>query len=359
MNSKKTYDIGAKRASTICFISIIALLLSVVLPTIVSAAQITNRKFTLGSSAPDASTTYTFSSNALPTATAVKSVAAQACTTASGACSAPSGFSGTSSSLSSQPSGLGSASGWTNDSNAGNLRIKHTTNVTAPSGVVSIPWGGVVNPNATNTTYYLRITTYSDDAYTTPIDSGATAVSTATQINLTATLDESLVFCVGTSITGQNCATVSGNSVDFGALSSTATSSGTSVMAASTNGSSGYAITVNGSTLTCAACAGTPTIAALTTQTASSTGTAQFGVNLKDNTTPNVGAEVSGTGTATATSNYGTADQFRFVTGDSVASVAGTTNANTFTASYIVNVPGSQPAGTYSAVMTYIGTATF
>lgn len=359
MNFKKTYPLLGRRASVLSYIAIASLLLSLVLPVIVDAAQITNRKFTLGSSAPSASTTYTFSSDALPTSTAVKGVVAEACTTPSGACSTPNGFSAASATLGSQPSGLGSASGWTNDSNAGNLRINHTTNSTAPSGAVSIPWSAVTNASTTNTTYYLRVTTYSDDTYATPIDSGVTAVSTATQINLTAVMDESLVFCVGTSITGQDCTTVAGNTVDFGTLSSTATSTGTSVMAASTNGSSGYAITINGTTLTCSTCSGSPTIAALATQTASSTGTAQFGVNLKDNTTPNIGAEVSGSGTAAATANYGTADQFRFITGDSVASVNAPTNANTFTTSYIVNVPGSQPAGTYTATMTYIGTATF
>ena len=67
----------------------------------------------------------------------------------------------------------------------------------------------------------------------------------------------------------------------------------------------------------------------------------------------------TGTGTGIYTANYGTADQFRFVTGDSVASAAASTNANTYTVSYMANVPGNQPAGTYTATMTYIATATF
>jgi hypothetical protein len=172
-------------------------------------------------------------------------------------------------------------------------------------------------------------------------------------------MDETLVFCTGTTITGQNCGTVAGNAVNFGSFSSTATNSGTSVMAASTNGTSGYSITLNGGTLTCAACPGTPTIAALASQTASSIGAAQFGSNLRNNATPDVGVDPSGSGSGTYTANYGTADQYRFVTGDSVASAAGPTNANAFTVSYIVNVPGSQAAGTYTATMTYICTATF
>lgn len=360
MGDSKHLNLVSSRKFTTYILLILSLILALVVPMQVLAAQITNRKVTLGSSAPSASTTYTLSSSAVPTTgTAIKSLAAQACTTASGTCTGPTGFSGASATLVSQPTGLGSATGWTNDSVTGSLRIVNAANATTPSGTVSVPWGAVTNPSTTNSTYYLRITTYSDAAYTTPLDSGVIAVSTATQINLSGTMDETLVFCVGTSITGQNCGTVAGSSINFGSFSSAATSSGTSVMAASTNASSGYAITNNGTTLTCGACSGSPTIAALSTQTASSTGTAQFGLNLKANTTPSVGAEVSGSGTATATANYGTANQFRFVTGDSVASVAGPTDANTFTSSYIVNVPGSQAAGTYTATMTYIATATF
>ncbi len=130
-------------------------------------------------------------------------------------------------------------------------------------------------------------------------------------------------------------------------------------MAASTNGVAGYAITINGTTLTCSACSGSPTIGALGAQTASSIGTAQFGLNLRANTTPAVGTDPSGSGSGTYTANYGTVNQYRFVTADSVASAAAATNANTFTSAYIVNVPGNQAAGTYSSVMTYIATATF
>jgi len=334
----------------------------VLLPTPASAAQITARKLTLSTSSPASSaatTTYTFNFT-VPSATVIKSAEAVICTTASGACSTPTGFSNSSSTLASQPTNLGDASGWTvSTATAGKLRLSKTGNSAAPTGSQTVVFGNVQNPTTTNTTFFARINTYSDDSWTTGIDSGVVAASTATQIDLTGTMDESLTFCTGTSITGQNCGTVSGSSIDFGTFSSSSTSSGTSVMAASTNGISGYSITINGTTLTCGTCSGSPTIAALSSQTASSTGTAQFGTNLVDNATPNVGANVTGTGTATATANYGTADQFRFVTGDSVASAAAATNANTFTVSYIVNVPGSQAAGTYTATMTYICTATF
>jgi hypothetical protein len=101
-------------------------------------------------------------------------------------------------------------------------------------------------------------------------------------------------------------------------------------------------------------------------------GTSQFGLNLKANTTTTstiaVGNDVTPAANGTdlrgqAATNYNTADTFKFVSGDSVANSAnggaGPTNAQIYTSSYIVNVAGSQTAGTYATTLTYVCTATF
>jgi hypothetical protein len=88
-------------------------------------------------------------------------------------------------------------------------------------------------------------------------------------------------------------------------------------------------------------------------------GVSQFGLNLRSNATPVVGTEPTGAGTGTYTGNYGAADQYRFNSGEVVASAAAPTNANTYTSSYIVNIGGAQAAGVYTATMTYICTASF
>lgn len=336
-------------------------------PAAVQAAQIANRKFTLSDSAGNAtSVSYTFNSSALPTTgTPVQSVAAQVCDAASGTCNAVSGFSSGSSSLASQPSGLGCASGWTNSTAVTtSLRITATC-ASNPSGAVTVQWNGVHNPTAVNLTYYLRVTTYSDTAWTTPLDTGVVAVSTSQAISLSGTMDESLTFCTGASGSTCSAMTSAGGAASFSQhFSSASTTTATSTMLASTNGVSGYVVTVNGSTLTCGTCAGSPTIAAMGTQstngsaTTSTTGTAQFGLNLRDNATPNIGTDKSG-GSGNYGTNYGIVDNFRFFTGDSVATAAGPSDNTLFTVSYIVNVPGSQTAGTYTATMTYICTATF
>ena len=126
-------------------------------------------------------------------------------------------------------------------------------------------------------------------------------------------------------------------------------------LAASTNGDGGYTITYNGATLT-----GANTIDAMATKAASSTGTEQFGINLKDNATPNTGADPSG-GTGAPAADYNTADQFRYITGTTtdLASASAPSDTTTFTVTYIVNVAGTTEAEVYSTTITYICTGNF
>jgi hypothetical protein len=335
-----------------------ALFLGVIVPQASAAGQLTARKLTLGSSAGAASTTWAFTFS--PTeATALNGISFEVCDAASGTCNTPGSWSDSGAAYSSLTYNGSGQAGWALDNTSGMLRIKNNSSAAAVTGPVVANFTTVTNPSTTNETFYVRILTYSGDDFTTQVDNGVVAASTSQQLTLTGTMDETLVFCTGTSITGTDCGTVAGSAVNFGSFSSTASSTGTSVMAASTNAGSGYSITTNGNTLTCASCPGTPTIGALAAQTASTTGSAQFGSNLRNNATPDIGADPSGSGSGSYTANYGTADQYRFVTGDPVASAAGATNANAYTVSYIVNVPGNQAAGSYSAILNYICTATY
>ena len=352
---KQNYSIKTTKILIIAFVIGLVPLLNL---SRVSAASISGRSIILSNSVGDASgVSYTLTTSTLPTSTAIKSAEIKFCTTLTGACVKPAGFTNASTTLAGQPTGLGSATGWTvNSSTDGSLRLLNAANSTSPTGALSIAWNGVHNPTATNTTFYGFITTYSDSAWTTALDTGTVALSTSTQIQVALTVGETLTFCTGTSITGQNCGTAAGSLVNLGNGSTTATATGTSVMAASTNGNTGYSITVNGSTLT----SGSNTITAMPTGGASTIGSKQFGLNLAaSNTTPAIGAAVSGAGTGSATANYGTNNNFRFATGEPIASVVGPTNANTFTVGYIANIDGLTPAGVYTSNLTYIATANF
>lgn len=321
-------------------ISLVGSALILAVSGMASAAQLTVRSLTLGSSVASASTSYQFNFTTGSTAT-IQSFSAQICTTASGSCSTPGGFDNSSSTFTSSTL----TGSWTiNTGTAGTIKATNTGASSTSSGAAkNIIFGAVTNPSATNSTFFARITTYSDNAYSTPVDVGTVAASTAGQITVTASVDETLTF------------TLTAATVALGSLSTSSTGSGTSTMSAATNAASGYSITVNGTTLT----SGANTITALASQTASSQGSSQFGINLKANTTPSVGSNVSGSGSGTATANYGTADQFRFVTGDSVASASVPTNSNTYTVSYIANIAGATLPGSYSTALTYIASATF
>lgn len=326
-------------------------------PTNVSAAQITSRKVTLSSSAGAASSvTYTFNFT-VPSATVLQSFQAEICTTASGACTTPTGWTGASAGLASQPTNYGDASGWTDASTSTALRMSKTANSAAPTGSQTVAFNLVTNPTANNETFFARMTTYSDDAYTTAVDSGVVAASTAQQITVTASVDESLTFCSGTSgVTTSSCAGATGSTVALGTLSASSTSSGSSQLGVGTNGGGGYSITINGATLT----SGGNTIDAMTGSSNTSTiGTEEFGVNLRDNATPNVGADPDGSGSGTPTTDYNDVDEFKFVTADSIASKNAAELFRRFTVSYIANITTATEPGSYSATMTYICTATF
>jgi hypothetical protein len=233
---------------------------------------------------------------------------------------------------------------------------------------VSYRLDGIKNPTDAET-FFVRISTYGSlDGTGSAIDTGTVAAATSTQIQLNGTMPESLVFCagktVGTTSGVPDCGTVTTGVVDFDRLfSPTDTALATSQMAASTNAGSGYAITVNGPTLT----SGSNTINAMASADTSKHGISQFGMNLVTNTTPTIGAAIAplSNGTnynaePTPSSGYDVADSFKFASGNTVAdSTSKGTDAQIYTVGYIVNVPGSQPAGTYASTLTYICTPTF
>lgn len=312
-------------------------------PNVVSAAQITARTVTIGSSAASASTTYSFGFT-VPSATVLQSAEFTACTTASGACTTPAGFSVASSTLTGQPTNLGDAAGWVvSTATAGSLRLSKAGNAAAPTGAQTVSFSNVVNPSATNATFFLRMTTYSSATWTTAVDTGTVAASTAGQITVTASVDETLTFTLATA------------TVALGTLSTSATGSGTSSMTVSTNATTGYSVTYTGTTLT----SGASTITALGSPTASAFNGKQFGLNLMSNSTPAVGVATSGAGTGVPSAGYNTTNLFKFNSGDTIASASIPTNSNTYTASYIANINGLTAPGAYSTVLTYVATANF
>lgn len=319
----------------------------------VSAAQLTDRSLTLSTSAAGDTASHTFDFT-VPTTGNVGSIEFEYCTTASGACTTPTDLDTTAATLTAQS---GAASFTIENAANGVPYITRSAASVTGGTTVSYTLGTIDNPSTTNATFYVRISTFaSTDTSGSPTDAGVVAASTANQINVSASVDETLVFCTGTSgITNSSCSGATGTDVDLGTLTPASTGDGVSQLGVSTNASSGYAVTIAGSTLT----SGANTIDALATQTASTQGSEQFGLNLRSNATPAVGTNPDGAGSAAPTANYNTVDQFRFVSGDTIASSASADDFRRFHAAYIANVAGSTPAGTYTTTMTFVATATF
>lgn len=392
---------------------LIAALISYTFPPHIAAAapiQLTSRSLTLidgatdGGSKPSGVVNHKFSFTIPQNSGTIKSIVFKYCTSAGttadidqgGACTTPAGLK----TDSTNPTILGTQTGFSFDS------LNNTTNgapyVTSAAGLdtslaatsETIELNSVTNPAGTecsgtfvNCTFYVAILAYDGTAGTgTLLASGTVAASVNQQIKLTGTMPESLIFCTGGTIPSTNsipdCTQATSGDVSFNQLfSPTSTAYATSQMAASTNANSGYVITVNGATLT----NGSYTIAKMGTTDYSKQGTPQFGMNVVKNTGfcgvgCDVGADVTQTGgtlyngEAHAGYNTGGANcasagcaQFTFNSGDSVADsllgngtpATGASDAQTFTASYVVNVSGSQAAGTYTTTLTYICTATY
>lgn len=386
-------------------------------PGMASAAQIpTPRSLTLmagtdgpdadnipdGGSQPGGHTNHQFDFK-IPTDGSVGSIKFQYCTTAAPVpngtgCIAPAGIDVSGATLGNEAgvtgfTGMDKVTDDDANDTTMNTVILEKASAASVSGapVVSYRLDNIINPSSAMT-FFVRISTYATtDGTGASTDAGTVAAATSYQIVLTGTMPESLVFCAGSQVDLTNgvpdCGTVTSGDVSFDRLfSPTDTSLATSQMAASTNAQQGYAITVNGTTLT----SGTNTIAAMTANSISKHGVGQFGMNLVANDgtaytdAPNLsdmsvaqepnaadvsvasdGINLNGrpfTGYDGAGTHDGT---FKYNTGDVVADSGYSTgtpigsDSQIFTVSYIANVPGNQPAGSYTTTLTYICTPTF
>ena len=288
------------------------------------------------------------------------------CTTAAvTACSGPTGLNAASATFGNETGS--SVTGFSMGARTANsVIITRTAASVSANSVVSVQINNVVNPTATNTTFYVRISTYTGtDGSTGLTDTGTVTASTADQIDFSGVMPETLVFCTGVTV-ATNCSSTTNAVINLGLFSPTTVVTATSQMAASTNAGQGYVITVSGATLT----SGSNTVTAIgSTAAASSPGSSQFGLNLRANTTttstPAVGTDVdpavAGDYHGAPSANYNTVDSFAFAPGaaTTVASSSTPSAAQRYTVSYIVNVPGNLPPGTYTTTLTYICTPTY
>jgi hypothetical protein len=318
-----------------------------------NAAPIRNASVTIGTSVPGANTSHAFRFD-LQTANNMGSIEFEYCINGpfiGSPCTVPPGLDLLSANLSSQAA----ETGFSIHPNSTSTKIIITRAPTAvtPQPVMYI-FDNVINPTTPAQSTFVRISTFaSDDATGARTDSGVVMFSSSGQLSVGGFVPPFLTFCVGVAVAG-DCSSTTGDKINLGELSTAVASTATSQFAGATNDVSGYVVTLLGTTMT----SGINSITAIPAPDVSTPGTSQFGINLRANATPAVGQNPIGPGTSTADPLYDTPDQFVFQNG-TLTNSSISTDFNTFTVSYIVNVPVGQPPGIYSTTATFLATAMF
>lgn len=153
---------------------------------------------------------------------------------------------------------------------------------------------------------------------------------------------------------------VTGGSQDMGVLDTNTTGTAVSTIKVRNYLSNGYTLYMAGA----APSQGTHRLTALATASTSHQGAEQFGINLADNTSPDIGAgpaqvPSSAFSFGTVTSDYSSADLFKYADGDPIAGSTKSTGETDYTMSMIINVSNVTPGGHYSGTYSAIAVATF
>ena len=359
------------------------LLLTAVVPTLASAAQLTARSIELSSASKDAdNVTYAVHFTADNAATAVVIEFCSDSPLYGATCTAPTGFS---------VNGA-SASGWTKDAghtNANKITL-NTGTISASTNTITLT--GVNNPTDAGH-LYARIATYDTDptGYTTAdpdagtedhLDDGAIAMDITDSIGVSAAVLETMTFCVaGEAITAAGCVgTFDPPTLVLGettgsvkALASNAVSTGDIFTQLSTNAAGGAVVSLKSGV----ACGGLKRVNAAgcdiapALQTGVAQGEAKFGVKVNPDSATDTSLSASGTlqiftGSGYTNSAYALnylANNSTGVTsayGDPILETDSTQPSNrnmkfTFGASIAPNTP----AGLYKGDLSLIATGTF
>lgn len=317
------------------------------------AAELKQRSIRVATSVPNSVTDHTIGFD-VATAGTLGSIEFKYCSNSplpSDPCTAPAGLSLTAATI-------GAQNGETGFSVHANSTVNNIVltrpPVAASAQPVSYRLSSVSNPSAPSTSFFVRIATYQTDDATGPkTDDGTVVFSTSGGLGARAYVPPYLKFCVAVSV-APDCSSANGYSLDMGEFSRFSTKSVTSQFAGSTNDVNGYVTSMLGTTMT----SGNNIINPLASPTPSIPSVSQFGINLRSNTSPSVGQNPLGAGTAVPASDYNQPNLFTFKNGTLAASPT-STDYNTFTVSYIVNVDIAQPPGIYATTLTYLSVAQF
>jgi hypothetical protein len=351
---------------------------------ITHAADLTGYSVSIGDSRAGVATYHNFQFDT-PSTGSIKEITFQYCTTASGTCTAPTGMI-----LASSPT-LGTVSGVAGTgysiagsngtcNGTGNSACTLTLTVTTPSAqaggaTVIVPvTTGITNPTTTDTTFFVRVTTYSDTG-STVIDgpnSAAFAILDTNSISVSATVDPTLTFSVaGVASTGTvngatTNVTTTATTVPFGTLTSGNPAIGAQDLTVTTNATSGYTITAS----TAATISGNPPLVAANNTdnidtfsgtNASPTAWSAPAGSTADTNTGYFGYTTESTSLCTGTAGRFSSDKWAgpTTTGEEVECNATGASSQTTRIGYQAEIDDLQPAGDYTGTVILIATPTY
>lgn len=320
----------------------------------VEALQLFNRSIAVSSAQPSTNSSHTFTFT-YPSTTNVGSVVLEYCDSPvfDYPCTAPAGIDVSSASILSQSGNTGFSIDAGNTTSNKVVLTRTPAAINAVSSVYS--FGNITNPSTQNQTVFIRISSYgSVDGTGSMIDNGAVAYAVSVPFNIGADVPTFLSLCVAINVS-VNCTSSTGDRLNLGTLPSTSAKAGISQFAVGTNSISGYIVYIQGTTLT----SGNNAINAISSPSPSFPGNNQFGINLRNNSIPNVGTDPIGSGSGTPTTDYNNPNLFKYQNGDAVAQSTLPSDYNRMTVSYMVNRKTSQSPGVYSSTFTYVATANF
>lgn len=146
--------------------------------------------------------------------------------------------------------------------------------------------------------------------------------------------------------------------INFGSFTASNATVTTATFSVSNYTSYGYVVQIVGNSPT----NGSHVIPAMTTTGPSIAGVEQFGINLVANTSPSsFGANPDNGqfGFGVAAPNYNTSNQYRYVSGETIAMAPKSSGITNYTISYVVNVASLTPGGQYTSNQTIIVTGTY
>jgi len=109
---------------------------------------------------------------------------------------------------------------------------------------------------------------------------------------------------------------------------------------------------------------GAYTLAGMSSPAGSQAGQEQFGINLKNNDSPDIGAEAQQVpdgsfSLGAAATGYNTVDNFKYVSGNTIAQASESSGRTDYTVSYVANISINTPGGSYSGNQTLVVTGTY